>query len=120
LKFESYTLQSKNRAHNGFDSYAQNALKLAYEHLLFQKFSQGHTRGIPPDSSERVREGKGRKKRKAERKEGRGRIASWLFGEGGPSDLLYQKTAKPVLDAYSLLFLSMLKAQLLIESFGTV
>ena len=37
LEFESYNLQSKNLAHKCVDFYVQNALKLAYEHLYFQK-----------------------------------------------------------------------------------
>jgi len=33
--------QSRNMLHKGVDFYVQNALKLTYEHLQFQKFSRG-------------------------------------------------------------------------------
>jgi len=41
LDIRNLQLTVKNLAHNGVNFYVQNALKLAYEHLKFQKFFRG-------------------------------------------------------------------------------
>jgi len=59
----------KNLVHNGVDFYVQNALKLTYEHLQFQKFSGGDTSGPPLKGGG---EGVGRKRRVGKRRKGSG------------------------------------------------
>ena len=53
----------KNLVHNGVDFCVQNALKLTYEHLWFQKFSGGDIPGPPLKGGGEGKEGKGREEK---------------------------------------------------------